>query len=184
MDHICVDQQINMRQEMRHADEALKRYCDRSWSERLQAEHAIRGPEAGGNKLRTYRTFKHEYATEQYVKIVTQKKYRSAYAKFRCGVAPIKVETCRYGLNRLPLEERLCETCNVIEDEFHVIMICSQYTDIRNQCFTRINELSEEFKSIPPHEQFTRMMSDSTLYTTVSKAMYNILNKRRYDLSR
>ena len=45
--------------------------------------------EAGGNKLRTYRRFKESYSTELYVKIITQKKYRSAYSKFRCGVAPI-----------------------------------------------------------------------------------------------
>ena len=48
--------------------------------------------------------------TEQYVSVVNQKKYRSAYAKFRCGVAPIKIETCRYGLQRVPVEQRLCET--------------------------------------------------------------------------
>ena len=56
------------------------------------------------------------------VKIITQKEYRSAYSKFRCGVAPIKLETCRYGLNRLPVAERVCETCDVVEDECHVIM--------------------------------------------------------------
>ena len=47
------------------------------------------------------------YGEEQYVRIITPKKYRSAYAKFRCGVAPIKIETCRYGLNRVPVNERM-----------------------------------------------------------------------------
>ena len=37
--------------------------------------------------------------TEPYVCITVPKKYRSAYAKFRCGVAPIKLETCRYGIS-------------------------------------------------------------------------------------
>ena len=64
------------------------------------------------------------YDIEQYVKVITQKRYRSAYAKFRCGVAPIKLETCRYGLNRMPVDQRLCESCNVVEDECHVIMHC------------------------------------------------------------
>ena len=62
------------------------------------SDHVVRGREEGGNKLRTYRKFQKEYATEQYVSVINQKKYRSAYAKFRCGVAPIKIETCRYGL--------------------------------------------------------------------------------------
>ena len=30
--------------------------------------------------------------------IIIATKHKSAYAKFRCGVAPIKIETCRYGL--------------------------------------------------------------------------------------
>ena len=41
--------------------------------------------------------------TEPYVSITVPKKYRSAYAKFRCGVAPIKIETCRYGINCIPV---------------------------------------------------------------------------------
>ena len=60
---------------------------------------AMRGINACGNKLRTYRKLKHSYSTEPYVKSITSKKYRSAYAKFRCRVAPLKIETCGYGLN-------------------------------------------------------------------------------------
>ena len=35
-------------------------------------------------------------------------------------VAPIKIETCRYGINRIPVNERLCESCESVEDEYHV----------------------------------------------------------------
>ena len=54
----------------------------------------------------------------QYVCITAPKKYRSAYAKFRCGVAPIKIKTCRYGINRIPVNERICESCESVEDEY------------------------------------------------------------------
>ena len=101
---------------------------------------AVRGPEAGGNKLRTYRKIKQQYTTQPYVNIIIAKKHRSAYAKFRCGVAPIKIETCRYGLNRLPIEQRVYEECQVVEDECHVIMHCTLYTDIRDQLFLEICE--------------------------------------------
>ena len=74
---------------------------------------------------------------EQYVTIITRKCYRSAYAKFRCGVAPIKIETCRYGLNRVPVEQRLCNECNLIEDEFHVLMVCNRYISIRNDAMNK-----------------------------------------------
>ena len=118
---------------------ALKELYDGKWHEKLVSDHAVRGREEGGNKLRTYRKFKKEYATEQYVSIINQKKYRSAYAKFRCGVAPIKIETCRYGLQKVPVEQRLCETCHVVEDEFHVVMECTLYDDIRKDCLSNIS---------------------------------------------
>ena len=58
----------------------------------------------GGNKLRTYRTFKHSHDTEKYISSILPWRHRSAYAKFRCGVAPIRLETGRYG--RLQVEQR------------------------------------------------------------------------------
>ena len=49
-----------------------------------------------GNKLRTYKLLKNEYTTEHYCKIFLPRKHKSALAKFRIGVAPIKLETGRY----------------------------------------------------------------------------------------
>ena len=55
-------------------------------------------------------------------------KHRSAFAKFRCGVAPIRIETGRY--EGLDFNSRTCPLCrNAIEDEnmsfliVHSIMI-------------------------------------------------------------
>ena len=35
-------------------------------------------------------------------------------------VSPINIELCRYGLARIPVEERVCGHCNEVEDELHV----------------------------------------------------------------
>ena len=156
---------------------AIKELYDGKWHEKLVSDHAVRGREEGGNKLRTYRKFKKEYATEQYVSVINQKKYRSAYAKFRCGVAPIKIETCRYGLQRVPVEQRLCETCHVVEDEFHVVMECTLYDDIRKDCLNHISSLIPFFM-LTIEEQFIQVMSNPKIYRSVSKAMYLILNRR------
>ena len=61
----------------------------------------------GDNKLRTYCTFKNSFSPEAYVTSIMSKKHRSAMAKFRCGVAPIKLETGRY--NGTPVNNRICE---------------------------------------------------------------------------
>ena len=47
----------------------------------------------------------------------------------------VKIETRRYGANRMPHQERLCETCNVVEDSYHVhvLLQCLIYADFRIQ---------------------------------------------------
>ena len=93
--------------------------------------------------------------------------------------APIKIETCRYGLNRLPVEQRVCEECQVVEDECHVIMYCTLYTDIRDQLFIEICDITSHFQTLTPDDQFLMIMSDPQYYRCASRAMYNILNRRR-----
>ena len=116
--------------------------------------------------------------------MITQKQYRSAYAtsKFRCGVAPIKLETCRYGLNRMPVDERLCESCNVVEDECHVFMHCSLHDDIHTQLFTEINNISDQFLMLSTDVQFLQIMSNPQSYRSAPRAMHNILNRRRCNM--
>ena len=75
-----------------------------------------------------------------------QKKYRSTYATFRCGVAPIKLETGRYGLNRVLVKQRLCEHCNLVEDEYHVLMQCTMYDEIREGLFVAISTIEIIFR--------------------------------------
>ena len=64
------------------------------WHCTLQVDRSKSG--SGNNKLRTYRLFKTDFATEDYCKIPLPYGHRSAFAKFRCGVAPLRVETGRY----------------------------------------------------------------------------------------
>ena len=90
--------------------------------------NAIRGN--GRNKLRTYRLFKTDFEVESYCKIRLPIAHRSAFAKFRCGVAPLKIETGRY--EGLAENDRLCPFCrNDLEDESHVILKCAMYQYIR-----------------------------------------------------
>ena len=52
------------------------------------------------------------------------------FAKFRCGVAPLRLETGRY--ERLSPEQRTCFYCtDCIESEEHVLLSCPVYDDLR-----------------------------------------------------
>ena len=114
--------------------------------------------------------------TESYVCIVVLKKYRSAFAKFKCGVAPNKIETCRYGINRIPVNKRLCESCESVEDEYHVLMQCPKYDDIRTVAFESICRITPCFTSISNEDQFIQIMSNPLYYKIVPKDMHHILN--------
>lgn len=47
----------------------------------------------GQSKLRTYRIFKSEYLSKSYITANLPVHHRSVLEKFRCGVAPIRIET-------------------------------------------------------------------------------------------
>ena len=82
------------------------------------------------NQLNGLEVFKNIFQTEFYVENIMTRSHRSALAKFRCGVAPIRLETGRY--EKLPVNERFCPFClDCIEDECHVILECPVYYDMR-----------------------------------------------------
>ena len=58
-----------------------------------------------GNKLRTYKLFNYEYWVENYYKVLVPFNDRSAFAKLRCVVVPIRLETGRY--ENIKLERKI-----------------------------------------------------------------------------
>ena len=86
------------------------------------------------------------------------KKYRSALYKFRCGVAPIRIETGRY--ERWNVTDRIsniCDnhyTCNEIEYEKHVIMKCTLYDDLRETLFSDASDVCSDFHNFSLEEFF------------------------------
>ena len=82
-----------------------------------------------GKKIRNYKLFKTTFETELYLSKTITHRYRSAFAKFRCGVAPLRIETGRY--ENKEVNERVCFICNdQIEDEKHVLLACPLYVDL------------------------------------------------------
>ena len=63
---------------------------------------------------------------------------RSILAQFRCWILPIRVETGRY--KGESLEDRLCNFCSKdeIEDEYHFLLNCTEYSNFRSDLFTSI----------------------------------------------
>lgn len=85
-----------------------------------------------------YKDFKTHFNTKNYLEINIPKFQRSILAQFRIGILPIKVETGRY--NGESLEDRLCNFCSKdeVEDEYHFLLNCTEYSNFRSDLFTSI----------------------------------------------
>ena len=106
--------------------------------------------------------------------------HRSAYAKFRYGIAPIRLETGRY--ERLPEELRICFNCpNSVENEGHVLLRCPTYSDQRE---IMIAVLSEEFPNMcnmNEREQLSSILNCkiNKSIRVCAKTCFEILKTRR-----
>ena len=86
------------------------------------------------DKLTNYSEFKSLLDLELYLKVVPQKKYVQALARLRCSNHDLMIEKGR--LLNVPKHERFCSYCRVnglllIETEYHFVMECKLYSDIR-----------------------------------------------------
>ena len=122
------------------------------------------------------------YTSEEYCKLILPLSHRSALAKFRCGVAPIRLETGRY--EHLPVEQRKCIFCssNVIETEMHVLLECSLYDDLRNTVLKKANLSNALFSSMNMEDRFIYILSSKEMIRVTAKACFNILQRRMFYL--
>jgi hypothetical protein len=85
------------------------------------------------NKLRTYSTFKKQFCLENYI-LSCKLSERRNFTKLRVSAHNLAIETGRFTRpKKTPISKRICLLCdsNIIEDEFHIIMNCSYYSEER-----------------------------------------------------
>jgi hypothetical protein len=150
----------------------------KQWYTAINRSQSVRGN--GQNKLRMYSKMKNEFETEEYCKMFIPRKHRSAFSKFRCGVAPIKIETGRY--ENIPLLNRVCQMCDsgMVESETHVLIECPLYTSVRIILFAEVNSLCTHFLYMSPEDKLVYLFSTPALIKIVAKTCYKILNIRKY----
>ncbi len=132
-------------------------------------------------KLRTYRLFKHSFGTSHYLKDTHLTcAQRSAMAKMRCGVAPIRLETGKY--EGLTEQERICPVCdmNEIESEIHVMNFCPLSNDIRANHYESALLIGNDFNTYSNMHKFLFLMDNEGIIRNSAKACHSILHRRRY----
>jgi len=81
--------------------------------------------------LYTYRLFKNDFNFPTYLGCVPRK-IRVAFTKLRLSSHQLRVETGRYASKRTPYNELICNSID-LENEYHFLLICNTYTDIRRK---------------------------------------------------
>jgi hypothetical protein len=89
------------------------------------------------SKLESYRIFKLDFRSENYLNCVNNTKYRNSLSRFRCSAHKLAIEEGRF--RNIPRESRLCNKCsyNQIENEYHFLLICPFYRELRKQFIPR-----------------------------------------------
>ena len=146
------------------------------WFNRINSDT---GPSRrGGNKIRLYKCVKSDFEPEYYCKLILPPRHRSAFSKFRFGVAPIRIETGRY--EGLSIDERLCPFCDNVENEYHVLFHCAVYNDIREHLFNHAIVCNAMFMTLSDNDKFNFLFSNSKMIRTCAKTCYHILQRRLF----
>lgn len=161
---------------IRNVENKLFEKFSTSWYSRINCRKGTSGK--GRNKLRLYKLLKTNFNVEQYCKIIMPPSHRAAFSKFRCGVAPIRIETGRY--EGLAEEMRLCPFCNVVENELHVILNCRMYDDLRETLYVKAQECAPHFNSMSDGNKFVFLFSNHHLVRVCAKTCAAILQRRQF----
>ncbi len=138
-------------------------------------------------KLITYNDIKESHDPEYYVKYVDDRYLRKYLTMLRLSCHPLAIETGRY--KKIPQNLRICQNCNMneIENEFHFVMKCTLYQQIRNGLFKFLNESNSEnwLKANTLYDKFKIIMQpyDQKSAITVCqfiKSCFDIRKQKEY----
>ena len=144
-------------------------YCISMFKQRVIDNYRQEWHEAIGvsNKLSTYCTFKTTLEPERYLSCITDRKYITALAKFRCSNHNLNIESGRHcGID---ITERICGYCSLsnvheIEDEYHFLCKCPLLNDLRSELIPFLLNCS--------YYDFTKAMSSSQTKNLISIAKF------------
>ena len=107
-------------------------------------------------------------------------RHHAAFAKFRCGVVRLQIETGRY--EKRPLEERKCPFSKAVKSEIHVMCSCNLYEDFRTELIYKASVINPDFNSFSVREKFIFLFSNQYIIKATTKTCFNIIQRRAFYL--
>jgi hypothetical protein len=105
---------------------------------------------------------------EPYLNNITSRNLRIGLTKLRISAHSLRIQTGRYGKDRLERNLRVCQMCNgnEIEDEFHFVFNCPAYHSIR------LKYIKTFFRTKPSMFKFTQLLSSKNKSNIVMLAKF------------
>lgn len=97
-------------------------------------------------------------------------KFRISLSRLRLSSHRLYIETGRWQQPSIPIDERKCIFCNCLEDEYHFIIQCRQYRELRKQF------LPSRFWKHPSMYKFIELINSNN-ETLIKKLKANYLEK-------
>ena len=128
------------------------------------------------SKLEYYRRFKKNFEYEKYLDVIKNGAIRRNLTCFRLSAHSLEIEVGRY--SNVPRENRLCKYCNlnVVESEYHFLLTCPKYYDLRKKYIRNI--------SWPSLSKFSYLLSSKkrTHIVNISKFINEAFRVRKINL--
>ena len=113
-----------------------------------------------GNKLRTYRLFKNNFAFESYLDL--DHFNRNILIRFRISAHNLEIEKGRH--QNIPLNERICKLCKLeIEDEIHFLLQCPTLNSFRTEAMQQISDICKNFATLDNKSKFIWLLSNENI---------------------
>ena len=92
-------------------------------------------------------------------------------AKFRAGVAPIRLETGRY--DNLAVNQRTCFICNEsVESERHVLFHCPLCDDLQHEMCSLASQVNPQFNKLNDDEKIVYLFSSKNMVKPLPKPVH------------
>jgi exonuclease III len=131
-------------------------------------------------KLRTYKLFKTEVRIEPYLNFNLPRNIYKSIARFRLSSHNLHIELGRHKRPYIPANERHCRRCDsdLVEDEFHCLMICKKWDNLRISLLEKASEHIENFLVLSLETQFIKIVSskNQAMIHALGKFLFEVLS--------
>ena len=131
------------------------------------------------SKLRTYCLFKKEVRREPYLSSVKNVKDRISMTKFRLSNHELMIEKGRH--MKIEVCERKCPFCRCVEDETHFLIICPNYTLLRDDLLNSVREkLNEPVENFDSEKMLKYFLGNIEIAPIVAKYLNRTMELRKF----